>query len=148
DGSDREDASPLLLLHVRDDLLRKVHDAHEVRIDGAFPLFGRGGEKAFGRWASSVGNADVGAAKFLNYRIDEITDRGSIGDIKWFSKDFGLVLLANVFSGAVERFAVAGAHSDLAAFGGEGVGSCTTNSLARRSYDGDSIFEPSFHVVR
>ena len=84
----------------------------------------------------------------MNYRIDEITDRGSIGDIKWFSKDFGLVLLANVFSGAVERFAVAGAHSDLAAFGGEGVGSCTTNSLTRRSYDCDSIFEPSFHVVR
>jgi hypothetical protein len=119
DRGDRNDASPFFLLHVRDDLVREVNRTHEVHFDGALPLVDGGSKKAFGRRASGIGDADIGAAKFLNHRADKIADRILIGDVEGLRKHLRIVLSPDLLGDGVERFAIASADGQTTAFGGK-----------------------------
>jgi branched-chain amino acid aminotransferase len=144
-GRDGDDASPVFLLHVRDNLVREVNGAHEVHFDGALPLVNGGGEKALGGRASSIGHADIRAAEFLNHRIDEIADSARVSDIERLGEHFRLVLAANLFGDGVERFPVPRADGQMATFGGEGLGGGTSDPLAGCGNDGDAVPESGFH---
>jgi branched-chain amino acid aminotransferase len=144
-GRDGDDASPVFLLHVRDDLVREVNRAHEVHFNGALPLLNGGCEKTLGGRASGIGYADIGAAEFLNHRIDEISDSARVRDIERLGKHFRPVLASNPFGDGVERFPVARADGQTAPFGGEGLGGGSPDPLAGRGNDGNAVFESSFH---
>lgn len=145
DGRDGDDASPVFLLHVRDNLVREVDGAHEVHVHGALPLVNGGREKALGGRASGIGHTDICAAEFLNHGIDEIANGARIGDIERLGEQFRFVLAANLFGDGVERFPVARAHSQTAPFGGKGLGSGSPDPLAGRGNDGDTVSESGFH---
>jgi branched-chain amino acid aminotransferase len=144
-GRDGDDASPFFLLHVRDDLVREINGAHEVHFNGALPLVNGGSEKTLGWRTSGIGDADIGAAKFLNHGIDEIADGARVGDVERLGEYLRLVLAANLFGDGVERFPVARADGQTATFGGEGLGSGSPDSLAGCGNDGDAVSKSGFH---
>ena len=138
----------LFLLHVRDDLVCEIHGAHEIEVDGTAPLFDGGREKTLGGRASGVGHADIDAAELLDHGTDEIPDGVRIGDIEGFGQHFGLVSRADIFGDRGERFPVARADGETAAFGGESLGRGSAESLAGCGNDGDAILESGFHERR
>jgi branched-chain amino acid aminotransferase len=123
----------------------EIDGAHEIHVDGALPLVNGGSEKTLGGRASGIGHADIDAAEFLNYGIDEIVDGARVGDIERLDEHFRLVLAANLFGDGIECFAVAGADGEAATFGGEGLGSGSPDPLAGRGNDGDAVSESGFH---
>jgi hypothetical protein len=106
-------------LHERDHWARSDH-AHEINVHGALPLVDSRREKALGRWPPAFA-LDVGAAEFLHHGVTN-ADSGRVGHIERFSKDFAWYWLRILSAAVFEGFAIARAHGDAAAFGGEGFG--------------------------
>ena len=115
----------MFALHVRDDFTSKVNGAKKIEVDGFAPVFDAGSEKAFGWRTTGVGDADIGRAEFLYYGFDEMVDGGRVSDVEGFEKHFSVVLFSDLFGGLLQRFFIAGAHGDPAAFGGKGFGGST-----------------------
>jgi hypothetical protein len=114
-------------------------------VHGALPLFDGGGEKALGGRAAGVGDADVGAAEFLDHGVDEIANGVSVGYVERFGENFCLVLAANLFGGGAESFLAARTHGDPATFGGKGLGRGAAKPLAGCGHDSDAALESGFH---
>src|SRR5258708_32283407 len=125
--------------------LREGNSAHEVHFDGALAIVNGSSEKARGGRASSIGHADIGAAKFLTHGGDASADSAWVGDIGRFGEHFRLVLAANLFRDGVERFPVTRADRQPATFGSKGLGGGSPDPLAGGGNDGDAVSKSGFH---
>src|ERR1700682_3030490 len=63
-GGNRDDTSPALTPHVRDDFTCEIYGAEEICIDSLAPVVVAGSEKGLGGRTAGIGYADVDSAKF------------------------------------------------------------------------------------
>src|SRR5439155_2317099 len=107
--------------------------------------FGACGQKSLCRRSSSVGHANIHAAKFLYNSFDEVVNRARLSHIKGLSKDVHPGLLANLFRRSLKLLTIARAHSHAASLCSKGFCSRKSNPLAGSRHDRHSAFEASFH---
>jgi len=135
----------VLPLHVGNNLARKVNRAEKVQFEGALPFFEAGGQKSFGRGTAGIGDTNVDAAEFLRDRSHEAADGARVGHVESLGKNLDTVLLSDFRRCVLQRLVVARAHRDAAAFASERFRCSAANSLTRRGYESDTVFQAKIH---
>src|SRR5437667_96439 len=131
DRGQRDDAAPLLTLHVWDHFAGEVHRTEKVRIESPLPVFEACGQKSLGWRPAGVRHTDIHAAKVFHH-VGHKTSHGSgIGNIEGFRKYIGVELLPYLFGRRVQRLLIARTHGHAATLGSESFCGRAANALAR-----------------
>jgi hypothetical protein len=109
------------------------------------PVFESGGKKTFCGRTTGIGHANVNSAKSFGDSGNKLPNGCGIGDIESLGKNLDAALVANVSCRNFERFLIARAHCNPAAFSGEGLRRGASNALAGGCHQGNAIFQTKIH---
>ena len=144
-GGERDDASPVLPLHVRDHRLAEDDGAAQVELPGALPFVECRVEEGFGRRTTGVGDADVDAAEPAVSGSDKGADGLAVADVEGLGMDLNAEALARVRGDAIEAFLTAGAEGEVGSLGSQSQSGGAPDAEAGTRNDGHSVFESGFH---
>src|SRR5260370_21547993 len=94
EGSEGDDPSPAVALHVGNHRLAKMDDAHKVHIHRFAPFIRSDRQEVLGRRTASVGYTNVDTSKAFRDLLHESLHRGYVSHVQGFRIDFSAGLLA------------------------------------------------------
>jgi cystathionine gamma-synthase len=144
-GSNGDDTSPALTLHVGDNFAREIYRAKEICLYSLAPVVEAGSEKALGGRTAGVGHADVDSAKFSGDGSNEPANGFGIGNVKGFGENLGPMLISDLAGGKLEGLLVACADGHATALGRKCFRGSEPDSLAGSSHQSDAVFQAQIH---
>src|SRR5206468_10087504 len=110
DRCDRDNSSPLLALHVRDDFTREVNRAQEILFYRLLPLFDAGREESLCWRPTGVGHTYISAAEFCHHTFHELMNCRRVGYIQRFTEHLRVVFPPDSNGRLLQRLRIACAH--------------------------------------
>ncbi len=139
DRADGDDASPALLLHVRNDNTGKRDGTAKIQSEGIIPLLVGCLQEVSRRRAACIRDAHIDAAKNAMNFFGELVDSGTAAHVHRLSVRFNLETFANGRGHALERLRISRTKRDVSAFGCQRERGSTAKSLTGAGDYGNSI---------
>src|SRR5882762_4732460 len=144
-GGNRDDTSPALALHVRDNFACEMYRAKEICIYSLAPVVVARSEKALGRRTAGIGYADVDSAKFSGDSSNEPANGFGIGNVEGIGEHLGPVLISDLAGGKLEGLLIARADGHATALSRKCFRRSAPDPLAGSSYQSNTVFQAQIH---